>query len=76
MCILAQEIVSIRIILILDKVGTWEDKVHTFWEGHKILHNLNLRFDHYSMGQVSKSMVEISQNFVAFSECVNFTKTF
>ena len=27
-------------------------KVHIFWEGHKILRNLHLRFDGYYLGQV------------------------
>ena len=37
-------------------------KVHIFWEGHRILQNLHLTFDwHY-----------IGQNFVAFSEYMNF----
>ena len=27
-------------------------KVHIFWEGHKILHNLHLRFDHYYIEQI------------------------
>ena len=39
-------------------------KVHIFWEGHKILQNLHLTF--------VKSKVKISQNFVAFSEYMNF----
>ena len=39
-------------------------KVHIFWEGHKILQNLQLTFD--------KSRVKISQNFLAFSEYMNF----
>ena len=42
-------------------------KVHLFWEDQKILQNLHGRFDH------STSTVEISQKFVAFSECWNFT---
>ena len=48
---------------------TFFDKVHIFWEGHKILRNLPLTFDFmYS----SKSKGKISQNFVAFSEYMNF----
>ena len=39
-------------------------KVHIFWEGHKILENL----------APVKSKVEISQNFVAFLEYMNFNK--
>ena len=46
----------------------WNSKLHIFWEGHKILRNLHLTFSHV----VSvKSKVEISQNFVAFSEYMN-----
>ena len=41
-------------------------KVHIFW-GHKILRNLHLTF------VLVKSKVKISQNFVAFSEHMNFT---
>ena len=43
------------------------DKVHIFWEGHKILRNLPLTFDcmYCSKGK-------ISQSFVAFSENMNF----
>ena len=37
-------------------------KSHIFWEGQKILHR---KFDRYYIGQ----------NFVAFSECMNFTDT-
>ena len=40
-------------------------KVHIFWKGHKFLRNL-----HCSNCQIT---VEISQNFVAFSEYMNFT---
>ena len=28
------------------------DKVHIFWEGHKILQNLHCRFDCYYIGQI------------------------
>ena len=45
-------------------------KVHIFWEGHKILQNLHLTLDGTTW---DKSKVEISQNFVAFSEYMNFT---
>ena len=47
-------------------------KVHIFWEGHKILWNLHLTFNRMHC-TVVKSKVEISQNFVAFSEYMNFT---
>ena len=43
-------------------------KVHIFWEDHKILRNLHLTV------HTVKSRVEILQNFVAFSECMNFTQ--
>ena len=42
-------------------------KVHIFWEDHKIVQNLPLTFDLNSKGK-------ISQNFVAFSEYMNFKK--
>ena len=45
------------------------DKVHIFWEGHKILRNLHLTF---VLVVPVKSKVKISQNFVAFSEYMNF----
>ena len=41
---------------------SWISKVRIFWEGHKILSKVH----------TDKSKVEISQNFVAFSECMNF----
>ena len=44
-------------------------KVHIFWEGHKILQNLHYRFDWHYIGQIYS---EISQNFVTFSEYMNF----
>ena len=44
-------------------------KVHIFWEGHKILRNLQLTFSYVVP---VKSKVEISQNFVAFLEYMNF----
>ena len=46
-------------------------KVHIFWESYKILRNLHLTFDRWYIKD--KSKVEISQNFVAFSEYMNFT---
>ena len=46
-------------------------KVHIFWEGHKILRNLH-RVD-LSYVVTVKSTVEISENFMAFSEYMNFT---
>ena len=45
-------------------------KVHIFWEGHKILQNFHLRFHCYYY----KSTVEISQNFVGFSEYMNLKR--
>ena len=42
-------------------------KVHIFWEGHKI------SIVDLSYVVPVKSMVEISQHFVAFSEYMNFT---
>ena len=47
-------------------------KVGIFWEGHKILQNLHLTFV-YSTYKVSLR-IKISQNFVAFSEYMNFTE--
>jgi len=44
-------------------------KVHIFWEGHKVLQNLLLIL---SVCTLDKSKVEISQNFVAYSEYTNF----
>ena len=41
-----------------------------FWEGHKILQNLHLTFVHLVP---VKYKVKISQNFVAFSEYMNFS---
>ena len=43
-------------------------KVHVFWEGHKILRNLHLTFVLLPV----KSNVKISQNFVDFSEYMNY----
>jgi hypothetical protein len=45
-------------------------KIHIFLEGPKILQNLHLTFVSYVVAV--KSKVEISQNFVAFSEYMNF----
>ena len=42
-------------------------KVHIFWEGHKIFRNL-----HLTVCTVDKSKMKISQNFVTFSEYMNF----
>ena len=47
-------------------------KVHIFWEGHKILRNLHLNFVYSTNVSTDKSKMEISQNFVAFSEYMNF----
>ena len=47
-------------------------KVQIFWEGHKILRNLHLTF---VLCSASQSKVEISQNFLAFSEYMNFKLT-
>ena len=47
------------------------NKVRVFWEGHNILRNLHLTFV-CMYCTVDKSKVEISQNFVAFSEYTNF----
>ena len=44
-------------------------KVQIFWEGHKIWRNLHLTF------VLSSASQKISQNFVAFSEYMNFKKT-
>ena len=44
------------------------EKVRIFWEGHKILQNLQLTFV-----SITTSKVEFSQNFVTFSEYMNFT---
>ena len=44
-----------------------------FWEGHKILRNLRLTFD-CVLCTVVKSKENISKNFVAFSEYMNFNK--
>ena len=46
-------------------------KFHIFWEGHNFLRNLHLSLD-LSYVVMVKSTVEISQNFAAFSEYINF----
>ena len=33
-------------------LSKYPDKVHLFWEGHKILRNLHRRFDCYYIGQI------------------------
>ena len=48
-------------------------KAHIFWEGHKIFQISTL---YLSVCTVDKSKVEISQNFVAFSEYTNFDNEF
>ena len=48
-----------------------KSKVEVLREGHKKLRNHHFRFDVYCISTV-KSKVEISQNFLAFSECLNF----
>ena len=45
-------------------------KVHKIWEGRKILRNHYLTFDYSTYCQ---KKVKISQNFVAFSDYMNFT---
>jgi hypothetical protein len=66
--------------------GTQIIKVCIFWEGHKILQNLIFSekatkfckifalFE--TVCTVGKGKVKISQNFVAFSENMNFTMVF
>ena len=49
-------------------------KVHIFWEGDHFFRNLHSRFVLCSNDQIYGGEVEISQNFVAFSEYMNFTK--
>ena len=44
-------------------------KVHIFWEGLKFFQNLHLTLDWHYIGQ---KWGGVSQNFVAFSECMNF----
>ena len=48
-----------------------KDKVHTFWEGHKILRNLHCRFVLCSNGQIYSG--DFKKN-LAFSEYMNFSK--
>ena len=48
------------------------DKIKVLWEGHIILPNPHNRFDVYITSV--KSKMEISQDFVAFSEYLNFTE--
>ena len=48
------------------------NKVEVLWEGHNILRNHHFRFDVYY--NTVKSKLEISQNFVGFSEYLNFKK--
>ena len=54
----------------LMELHTTFGKAHIFWEGHKILWNLDLTFDPMYCSQKEG---EDSQNFVAFSEYMNFT---
>ena len=51
------------------KVG----KVHIFWEGHKFCEISTLLLSYVVL---VKNKVEISQNFVAFSEYMNFIYNF
>ena len=44
------------------------NKVHIFWEGHKIMRNLQRRFYLYYIGQIYGGDFE---NFVAFSEYIS-----
>ena len=54
--------------------GQTVSKVQIFWEGRKILRNLPLTFDNstYTVLHTVKSKGKISQNFLAFSEYMNF----
>ena len=54
---------------IISPINKFSVKVHTFWEGDKILRNLHQLFDWQYIGQI------ISQSFVAFSEYMNFNKS-
>ena len=47
-----------------------KSKVHIFWEGHKICEIFTLLLSYVVP---VKSKMKISQNFVAFSESMNFT---
>ena len=51
-------------------IKVFSSNVHLFWEGNKILWNLHVTFDLLPV----KIKVEISQNFVAFSEYTNFSR--
>ena len=49
--------IMLKPIKIFDKIihvilVYYDDKVHTFWEGHIILQNLRLRLDRYYIGQI------------------------
>ena len=46
-------------------------KVHIFWEGHKILRNIPVTFDYSTYSQ---KLGEDFENFVAFSEYMNFER--
>ena len=61
----------IRHIGRLQNVGASSGKIHKCWAGHKILRTLHLTFDWHYIGQIK---VKISQNFVAFSEYMNFNR--
>ena len=50
---------------------TYCNKVHIFWEGHKILRNLHQLFVLYTASQI---IGEFSQNSLAFLEYMNFNK--
>ena len=52
--------------------GSSRIKVHILWEVHKILQNLHRKFVLCSDSQIFD--VEILQNFVAFSEYMNFNR--
>ena len=55
-----------------DAIGIECNKVHIFWEGHKILQNLHLTFDWNYIGpKVRWRFLKILR---AFSEYMNFTK--
>ena len=53
----------------LFSIDDYIDKVHIFWEGHKILQISTVDLTGTTW---DKSTVEILQNFVAFSEYMNF----
>ena len=48
-------------------------KVHIFWEGYQILRNLHRSLD---LTVTKWHKMEISQKFVAYSECMNFNWDF